>query len=651
MAKDAKKKKYKKDKKKKEKKLKSKRDSSSDDDSIDEDLWVEKVVDAPVNASANELQPPKIQEENPAVRPVESSREDWLTSQSFTLDSIFNSVPEQKKSNREIEEEANKKIALSRELNPDMNPSASQLTSTPTKPKYEYGDNGSSWRMVKLRRVYETAEDEGKPVEEVALERYGSLEEFEDAKKEREFLDRKNGKRSSYVGDRNRSERDVESRYSRGAKFRDPNEKRDYDDAGSKRVKQSERREKSRTISIPTVGNVNTNVSERDEKILSIDELNKLRAKALQASLMGKPEAKELEAEFEREQRRANSSGKGKSVIVLPQVDLQGRLQNVGTASDQHQTTRSKRKRGTEIEEADEKTGISDLLLREKLGQTESFDMDLANQISRDSTYSNNLDYMDDRADRLASSKPQTSEKKRNIVIADHQKTQAALDKCPFCYDPEEGRKPRVSVISIGTKAYMAFPSAVDMVPGHCLIVPFHHASSSLECDEEVWDEMKNFMKCLTQMFATMKHSVIFLEQVINFKWKKHAVIECIPLPDDQFDLAPGFFKEAILNSDEEWSQHKKVIDTMKNGFRKSMVKNLPFFHVWFNPNGGLGHVIEDQYSWTDWFGKEVIAGMLDIPPDRWRKARRAENQDVKKRYDWFLPKWKDYDWTKLLDA
>ena len=51
--------------------------------------------------------------------------------------------------------------------------------------------------MMKLRRVYETAEEEGKPVEEVALERFSSLEAFEEAKEERRILDEREGQRAS----------------------------------------------------------------------------------------------------------------------------------------------------------------------------------------------------------------------------------------------------------------------------------------------------------------------------------------------------------------------------------------------------------------------------------------------------------------------
>lgn len=52
-----------------------------------------------------------------------------------------------------------------------------------------YGGPGHQWRMMKLRRVYEAAEEESKDVNEVALERYGSLQDFDEARRERQFLD------------------------------------------------------------------------------------------------------------------------------------------------------------------------------------------------------------------------------------------------------------------------------------------------------------------------------------------------------------------------------------------------------------------------------------------------------------------------------
>ena len=53
----------------------------------------------------------------------------------------------------------------------------------------QYGAPGWQWRMMKLRRIIETAQAEERDVEELALERYGSAEAFEEAKAEKEWLD------------------------------------------------------------------------------------------------------------------------------------------------------------------------------------------------------------------------------------------------------------------------------------------------------------------------------------------------------------------------------------------------------------------------------------------------------------------------------
>lgn len=40
------------------------------------------------------------------------------------------------------------------------------------------------------------------------------------------------------------------------------------------------------------------------------------------------------------------------------------------------------------------------------------------------------------------------------------------------------------------------------LVPGHCLIVPMDHVATCRLADEQVWTEMRNFKKCLVQMYA-----------------------------------------------------------------------------------------------------------------------------------------------------
>jgi hypothetical protein len=74
---------------------------------------------------------------------------------------------------------------------------AAESASTPKSGSPAPGSSGSAWRMTKLKRTYEAAEEEGRSIEDVAMERYGSLEAFEDAKEERRVLDERGDRRKS----------------------------------------------------------------------------------------------------------------------------------------------------------------------------------------------------------------------------------------------------------------------------------------------------------------------------------------------------------------------------------------------------------------------------------------------------------------------
>ncbi len=154
-------------------------------------------------------------------------------------------------------------------------------------------------------------------------------------------------------------------------------------------------------------------------------------------------------------------------------------------------------------------------------------------------------------------------------AISDYKKTQKALATCQFCYG-EDDSPPKAAVISMATRCYLACPLTEDLIEGHCYIVPIQPHLSMLEGDDDVWDEVRvcsflksfsfslhdylinhqsdnetiqNFMKCLMQMFAEEDKGVVFYETVISIKWQKHTMIECVPLPWDQFEDLPAYFK------------------------------------------------------------------------------------------------------------
>ncbi|KAI8925041.1 CwfJ C-terminus 1-domain-containing protein-like protein [Entophlyctis helioformis] len=607
-----------------------------------------------------------------------------------------------RKSQKELEREADeaRRLAIRRErelntsyvhqsnadhqpVQPQQQQQQQQQDEAP-KRKFEFGDKGANWRMMKLKRVFDIAKEDGLKVDDVALERYGSLESFQEALDERAFLDKAKGLNpKDSLGSHRSSIRPSSSSGFRMPGAQDsPRQEQLAKDTQRPSVSTTQRmavipsalQPASRGLAGSVSGASGTDADQGPA--MSKDELNKLNAQIIKARLMKLPTLKELEDRYAREKARAegrsSSAAAPKSnVVVLPTVDDRGRLYDLGVRSStsaqagqdqgQQQPSGSQRKRPFETDthdkegnrvrysRADDAETLADMVLQEKLGRGTSIDEDMAHRIAKDTAFRDDLDYIDDGADRFAKKKEMTDDRKRNAMITDYRRTQEAQDKCMYCFN--DGKSPRASVAALGIKAYLAMPETISMVPGHCLIVPVQHVLTTLELEDDAWDEIRNFQKCLMQMAAANNQGVLFMEQVINFKWHKHTVIECIPVSKDLHEDAPAYFREALNSADEEWSQHKKVINTGDRGFRRSMVKNLPYFHVWFDPNRGFGHVIEDAAEWRTWFGREVIASVMDLPPDKWRKPRRPSPQESSVRLKEFLAKWKPFDWTAMLDG
>ena len=221
---------------------------------------------------------------------------------------------------------------------------------------------------MRLRRVYETAEEEGLPVEEVGVDRFGSLQAFEEAREERKILDEREGRR----GDRDRgtdrpshSSKDGEKRLmftavggsggsSRSPSFRRPggmsesNLSTPSPPSGMVRAPANKRLDSLRLASqagsplaqshtpIPSVMTPSVASGSRS-RALSPSSLNKLQAKVLRAKLMGMPDAEKLEQEYEAEARKVHGTAEGgvrTKVEVLPTLDARGRMYDVGHGND-----------------------------------------------------------------------------------------------------------------------------------------------------------------------------------------------------------------------------------------------------------------------------------------------------------------------------
>ncbi|NWU45620.1 C19L2 protein, partial [Hylia prasina] len=192
----------------------------------------------------------------------------------------------------------------------------------------------------------------------------------------------------------------------------------------------------------------------------------------------------------------------------------------------------------------------------------------------------------------------------RRKAIREHQQLAACMEKCPYCFDSSELSKHLI--IAIGTKKekrndvrVFKIRNEIASVEG-CIVL--HLTFLALLADSTTSSRM--FRSALVKMFEAKDLDCVFLETNMSMKKRYHMVYECIPLPKEVGDMAPIYFKKAIMESDEEWSMNKKLIDLSSKDIRKSVPKGLPYFSVDFGLQGGFAHVIEDQHNFPHYFGK-----------------------------------------------
>ncbi|KAI0441512.1 hypothetical protein F4803DRAFT_522835 [Xylaria telfairii] len=499
---------------------------------------------------------------------------------------------------------------------------------------YTFGDSGSLSRMTKLNGVYSMAEKTGRTVEEVALDRYGTLCDFDDAREEKIELDRRKVYGEGYVGKEKPS----------GELFQ---ERKLAAGVHEKRRVSPEPTDLDQGAIIPD------DAASRQPTLLDQTTLNRLKAQMMKAKLRKAPNAAKLEVEYN--QAAAAFAAKGPEAVVLNV--MQNRMMAGTRAEAKAVDTKRGRERG--LVEQNEDMSIEDMVREERRtrGQAGGEGLRLAERIAKDVKFDNDLEYMDENAEKLAKRVQKSELNLKNAAVNDFQKINKILDNCQLCHHEDRNLPPVAPIISLGTRVYLTLPTEPELTEGGAVIVPIQHRANLLECDDDEWEEIRNFMKCLTRLYHDQGREVVFYENAAAPQRHMHAAMQAVPIPYELGDTAPAFFKEAMLSADEEWTQHKKIIDTGararsglgKLAFRRSIAKEMPYFHAWFTLDGGLGHVVEDSNRWPrgDLFAREILGGMVDAEPDVIKKQGRWHRSDS--RVDGFKKRWRKFDWTRVL--
>ena len=562
--------------------------------------------------------------------------------------------------------------------------------------KTAVGDGGRSWILRSYKRALEQAEAENRSFQDIAVKRWGSLEklytllrsagidpsnpdskkhDYSSHSKERVTEEKKNP--TSHM--HKESARKPEAKESL---FLKPGEGRDRPGTRYKQESKnwqilaggSEEEKSCSSMSVECKEEAAmkkiSSVSEDSLQPVTNAQLNSLGAKLVKAEMMGDTEKIErLKSELSklRDLKRSQESSNPisrerrneKATVVLTETDRFGRERPFELS---HPVSRrsgsstgslhSKKGRREKYFADDDRYSLQDLVEQERKMTREETHAAIARMSSKFVPATNSDETVDDVLDSKAAlcfDEAKEREKQKQRAMLESRTMAEILSKCQFCFDSPNFNKHLLIAAGIGV--YLAVPSHQSITEGHCLLIPVEHTTCSLQMDENIWSEIRIFQKGLTRMFADRKMDVIFTEMYSHSKRKSHMYIECIPLPKDEGSLAPMYFKKAILESDEEWAQNVKLIDTRRKGVRNCIPTGLPYFFVDFGLDGGYAHVIEDAAKFPYYFAKEVVGGLLDVEPRLWLKPPKESLENQKSKALKFCGWWNPYDWTKKLKS
>lgn len=149
-----------------------------------------------------------------------------------------------------------------------------------------------------------------------------------------------------------------------------------------------------------------------------------------------------------------------------------------------------------------------------------------------------------------------------------------------------------------------------------------HDCNSLVSASEMQQIEVERIIEDITNAWSVKEYSCIIMETFMKTRKSTsktlsgagHFQVHCIPIKKKYSEKVRMCFKQALLSCGEEWSMNKKLICT--DNFRqiqRYLPATLSYFFVCFdNLKNGFGHVIENEESFSQFFGFEVLASSMN---------------------------------------
>ncbi|XP_076760862.1 CWF19-like protein 2 [Xylocopa sonorina] len=380
--------------------------------------------------------------------------------------------------------------------------------------------------------------------------------------------------------------------------------------------------------------------------------MNKLGARIVKAEIMGNTElAEELKIQLRNAREIAKNvqvhdTGKVENVI-LTRTDAKGITRPLESSSQPRESSQNIKRKSADTHISgkrvrhyfdDDKYSLEQLFHKERGRSTNEDDAAFVKVASK------NMD-MDDMFEEnitRVKSDAKSDEKNRSLAIKEHKRLSKSLDNCYWCIDSKYMLKHMI--VTMDSEICLSLPRFTSLTVGHCIITPTYHVACQLQLDENVWEKLKMLKRALYQMFSDQNQYPIFYE-IYKKRYKfSHMKLECVPLSKEIGELAPMYFKKALLECEMEWSMNKKVVNLENKDIRQVVPNGLSYFMVEFETNKGYAHVIEDERMFPKNFAEEIIGGMLNLDYDIWRKPRKENVDQQREKVLKFSEIWKKYE-------
>lgn len=661
--------------KKKEKRRHKKKSKESDSNSSEEEQeWIEKPICERTFKEQNIFITSKKEEF--------SKKEDWMNIKSI-LPCVFNEKKKEfSNSDKNIDKsDMNKLNQNKKELNPYWKNGGNGLpekNSTNAQPKIDI-----NWLKKGLQRAKEQAESQNKNLKDIVAERWGSLEMIESmiseskespiknrSKFENQYNNEKceNRQFSNYIQNSNKNNQykndNITSKYENNQKqkYKMPINDDYFNNSSNKinnfvernlksKISNNDEKEfNSNNFILKNAYNDDVNI---ETKPLTEAEMNKLGAKIVKAEIMGNIK---LADELKMQLQKAREIIQNTQIcniekipdIILTQTDAKGitrplepRIQSIESLQNMKRKNAETHVFGKKVRHYfdDDKYSLQKLFQKEKGRSTNEDDATFMKAackgLDMDEIFEEHITYI--KTDK------KQNEKDRLIAIKEHEHLSKSLDNCYWCIDSKYMLKHMI--IAMDSEICLSLPQYTSLTIGHCIITPLQHIACQLQLDENIWEKLKLFKRALYKMFMDQNQYPVFYEIYKSSYKFSHMRLECVPIPKEIGELAPIYFKKALLECETEWSMNKKIINLEHKDIRQAIPNGLSYFMVEFETNKGYAHVIEDEHMFSKNFAEEIIGGMLDLKHNIWRKPKKENVDQQHEKVLKFSKIWKKYEY------